>query len=181
MIIFISTLILTLIIYAVFRFTPDRFSKGKKAYEIGEYDKALELLKSVKTKDAKLICAEIYKQKDDNKNALDLYIEAYDLGAENIELIVAKLYRTDMQKAFRWYEKAAKLGSVEAMEKLGDIYAEGLGVLQDFFRAHYWYNLASSRQSRSAQNKLKEISNRLSVEQIQKAQEMAKNGVDDGE
>ena len=28
---------------------------------------------------------------------------------------------------------------------LGDMYSEGLGVLQDFVEAHRWYNLAASR------------------------------------
>lgn len=172
----IITIVITLAIYALFRFTPNRLTKGIKAYESGDLDKAFELLDGINHKDALAIVAEIYAKRENREKALDLYIKAYDLGKEKLELIIAKLHNKDPQKAFSWYEKAANLGEVEAMEKLGDIYEGGLGVLQDYLYAHYWYNLASSRQSKTAQRKLKELSSRLTNEQIQKAQAIAKEG-----
>lgn len=172
--ILILTLIFTVIIYLFFKLSPDRLSKGIKAYDKGDFVAALDLLKDINNKKVLFITATIYKKDTKEKEALDLFIKAHNLGEKKLELTIAKLYGSDYAKAFEWYKKAAEAGEVEAMERLGDIYADGLGVLQDYLYAHYWYNLASSHQSKSAQEKLKQISKRLTPEQIQKAQAIAK-------
>ena len=42
-----------------------------------------------------------------------------------------------------WYRAAAEQGDAEAQFYLGGLYYNGDGVLQDFIRAHKWFNIAS--------------------------------------
>ncbi len=47
-------------------------------------------------------------------------------------------------------EAVANQGNIEAMLELGKMYEEGEGVIQDYIKAHMWYNLASSRGYKAA-------------------------------
>lgn len=80
----------------------------------------------------------------------------------NEEIIDAQLYmgdwcvaesnsNKDPHSAAEWNYRAAQLESVEGMIRLGDHYANGQGVEQNFTRAAYWLELAAETGSARAQ------------------------------
>ncbi|NNE64363.1 MAG: hypothetical protein HKN34_09790 [Gammaproteobacteria bacterium] len=54
------------------------------------------------------------------------------------------------------------------------MYLKGLGVLQDFCRAHLWLNMASSRGHKKARMQLEKLTNRMSAQQVADAQKLAR-------
>lgn len=56
--------------------------------------------------------------------------------------------------ALKWYEKAAQLGAVEAMNYVGNIYYIGDGVPKDYRLALKWYEKAASHGNSMAMNYL---------------------------
>ena len=50
----------------------------------------------------------------------------------------------DYAKAVSWCRKAAEQGYTPAQNVLGELYAEGKGVPQDYVLAHMWFNLSAS-------------------------------------
>jgi TPR repeat protein len=57
---------------------------------------------------------------------------------------------TDETEAFRWYELAAEHGHAESMRRIGDMYAQGRGVRQDYVAAAAWYRRAVDHSSLAA-------------------------------
>lgn len=60
--------------------------------------------------------------------------------------------REDRKEALRWYEKAAYLGSIEAMNYVGNIYYMGEAVPRDEAIALKWYKKAADLGSSTAMN-----------------------------
>jgi len=52
------------------------------------------------------------------------------------------------------YEQAATAGNMDAQNKLGNCYYNGLGVTKDYIQAVYWYKKAADQGSEIAQNNL---------------------------
>lgn len=57
-------------------------------------------------------------------------------------------------KAFEWYTKAANQGHAKAQYALGFMYAEDLGVSQDYQKAVEWYTKAANQGNAKAQHNL---------------------------
>ena len=55
------------------------------------------------------------------------------------------------EKAFEWWEKAAKQGEAEAQYNLGSMYENGHGVDQDDSMAMRWYAKAAAQGFRGAE------------------------------
>jgi len=55
------------------------------------------------------------------------------------------------------------------------MYADGLGVLQDHVSAHMWWNFAGSKGDKNAVTSKNTVEKEMSPQQIEKAQEMARN------
>ena len=53
-----------------------------------------------------------------------------------------------------WYRLAANQGHAEAQSKLGGMYGNGRGVIQDYQEASKWYRLAADQGHAEAQFKL---------------------------
>ena len=51
----------------------------------------------------------------------------------------------DYAEGAKWFRMAAEQGAAGAQFILGDLYANGDGVAQDYVQAHKWYGLAVSR------------------------------------
>jgi len=64
---------------------------------------------------------------------------------------------TDHAKAAQWYRRAAEQDLAPAQLELGDMYAAGLGVAQDFGRARQWYERAAALRHKVAQYRLGEL------------------------
>ncbi len=88
----------------------------------------------------------------------------------------------DYQSALKWHRSAAGQGHAGAQNALAQMYAKGHGVPQDNVRAHMWYSVAiESSSSGSKQELMKDrdnLASRMTLPQIQKAQEMAERCVE---
>lgn len=51
-------------------------------------------------------------------------------------------FKKNKDEAFRWYEKAAKVGDRWAQKKLGEMYYKGNGCIKDRDEAYRWFKLA---------------------------------------
>ena len=84
----------------------------------------------------------------------------------------------DFQEAVKWYRLAAAQGNEFAQVNLGAMYTKGRGVRQDFVRSSMWFNLAAAALSRdsgdTATKKRDRIAAKMTAEQIETAQEMAR-------
>ena len=81
----------------------------------------------------------------------------------------------DYQEAAKWYRLAAEHGLAMAQSMLGEMYLEGKGVPQDYMFAHMWWNLAGSNGHKDAKSNRIIVEKRMTTQQIEKAQEMARN------
>src|SRR5882724_3392068 len=50
----------------------------------------------------------------------------------------------DPNEAAKWYLRAARQGNGDAQIEIGEMYAEGEGVSQDFVEAYKWFNIAAT-------------------------------------
>ena len=81
----------------------------------------------------------------------------------------------DYKEAIKWYRLAAEQEFALAQHNLGVLYGKGLGVLQNYVLAHMWLNLSGSNGIEGAVENRNIIEKRMSKQQIEKAQEMARN------
>ena len=80
----------------------------------------------------------------------------------------------DYKEAVKWWRLAAEQGDATAQANLGFMYDQGHGVPQDYVRAHMWYNLASAAGDAKGTTNRDIIAKKMTPQQIEKAQEMAK-------
>lgn len=67
---------------------------------------------------------------------------------------LAAVARRGSRAAFTWLRDAANAGDGDAMHKLGLLYFEGVGILQNFTLAHLWVNLSAALgNERAAQDR----------------------------
>ena len=81
----------------------------------------------------------------------------------------------DDKEAVRLYRLSAEQGDAQAQNSLGFMYDNGYGVTQDYVLAHMWFNLSGSNGDKDAVKNRNIIEKRMSKQQIEKAQEMARN------
>ena len=82
------------------------------------------------------------------------------------------------KQAVIWSRKAALLGVVEAQLKLSKFYSNGVGVLQNNIYSHMWSNVAASLGSKEAREIREKISQSMTLEDISKAQELARRCIE---
>ena len=76
--------------------------------------------------------------------------------------------------AVKWYKLAAEQGHASAQSNLGAMYGDGQGVLQDYIRAHMWFNIAaSSGDSENASKNRDIVAKRMNSNQIETAHKLA--------
>ncbi|AQR72550.1 hypothetical protein BXU08_01715 [Sphingomonas sp. LM7] len=63
----------------------------------------------------------------------------------------------DPQEARKWFDRASDVGHVPGAKKLGDLYAEGIGIPRDMARAVTWYTRAAKLNHPNAQTALADI------------------------
>jgi len=84
----------------------------------------------------------------------------------------------DFATALREWTPLAEQGHADAQSNLGLMYRKGEGVLQDYVRAHMWYNIAaSSGDSENASKNRRLIAKLMNSNQIEKAQKLARECV----
>jgi hypothetical protein len=77
-------------------------------------------------------------------------------------------------QALACYRLAAAQGHPQAQAALGWLYAHGEGVLQDFVRAHMWFNLGSVGGLADAASGRDHVAQQMTPTQIAQAQDMAR-------
>src|SRR5688572_30400430 len=82
--------------------------------------------------------------------------ELVDNGHINAQYNLAQKYyeEKNLEKAFYWYQKAAKNEDINAQNNLGWLYQNGFGTEKNLEKAFYWYQKAAENGEINAQNNL---------------------------
>ena len=81
----------------------------------------------------------------------------------------------DYKEAEKYYRLAAEQGNNLAQNYLGVLYVLGQGVSKDYVLAYMWFSLSGSRGLKDGVKNQKRIEEKMSKQQIEKAQRMARN------
>lgn len=76
--------------------------------------------------------------------------------------------------AYREFGRLSKAGSSVSPYYLGLMCLNGMGVLQDYCRAHMWLNIASSRGHKKARAHLEKLTQNITADQLAEAQRLAR-------
>ena len=74
----------------------------------------------------------------------------------------------------KWFRMAAAQGVARLQYNLGVMYFNGNGVIQDYVRAHMWYNLAASKGYKNGSKNREIVAKKMTPSKISEAQDMAK-------
>ncbi|MBT8435260.1 MAG: hypothetical protein KJN95_11375 [Gammaproteobacteria bacterium] len=97
-----------------------------------------------------------------------------DIDRKRFNTAVESFAGGSYESAFKRFSRLSAKGSAISQYHLGLMYLKGLGVLQDFCRAHLWLNMASSRGHKKARVQLEKLTNRMSAQQVADAQKLAR-------
>jgi hypothetical protein len=121
----------------------------------------------------------------DYQEASKWYRLSAEQGNANAQWSLGAMYRDglgvlqDYQEASKWYRLSAEQGDAYSQSSLGAMYRDGLGFAQDFVLAYMWFNIAAANANNSEQQKRyidsrNIVEERLSAQQLAKAQELAR-------
>jgi len=85
----------------------------------------------------------------------------------------------DYSMSVKWYRKAAEQGYTDAQYEMGLSHVLGLGSLLDFEEAYFWLLLASASGNVDAVELRNEISNVLSMTQMERIRNRAKRWMEE--
>jgi TPR repeat protein len=71
--------------------------------------------------------------------------------------------------------QAAAKGDERAQYNLGVMYSYGQGVLQDYVRAHMWFNISAVKGDKDAINNRDIAASKMDAQQIAQAQKLARD------
>jgi len=118
----------------------------------------------------------------DDAEGLRLLIRSAELGLDDAQAGLGAIYyhgengvQRNVEKAFRWYFKAAEQGHKGAQQSLARMFYNGKVVERDFLQSYMWYSLAYSGGNTYAADWLEIIAQHLTPDELQKARNMATN------
>ena len=117
----------------------------------------------------------------DNDEAFRWYQLSANQGYVHAQLHLGQMYEKgeavpqNYDEAVRRYRFGAEIGIGEAQFRLGLMYYKGQGVPQDYVLADMWFILSSIRKIKEATKYRSLVENKMSPQQIEKAQLMARN------
>jgi peptidoglycan hydrolase-like protein with peptidoglycan-binding domain len=82
--------------------------------------------------------------------------------------------KKDYRTALKEFKLLADQGDADAQFFLGHMYASGKGVLQDYIKAHVWFNISAAQGNENAAATRDKIAERMTIQQIAKAQKLAR-------
>lgn len=85
----------------------------------------------------------------------------------------------ELEKARRWYLKAAGQGNIWAQNNLGRFYGSGEGVTHNYVTAHMWFIIASDGGSLIAKSNGKYTRARMTTFEVKKARNRAQDWLAD--
>ena len=118
---------------------------------------------------------------NDYKKAYKLWLPLAEQGNVTAQYNLGHMYEKgkgvpqDYNEAVRLYHLSAEQGDVDAQLKLGVSYGMGRGVPKDYALAHMWWNLSGSNGNKEAAENRDIVETKMTPQQIEKAQEMARN------
>jgi uncharacterized protein len=121
-----------------------------------------------------------YKRKD-YKEAVRLWKPSAEQGNVIAQYNLGYMYEKgkgvpqDYKEAVSLYRLSAEQGDIDAQLKLGVSYGMGRGVPKDYALAHMWWNLSGSNGNKEAAENRDIVETKMTPQQIEKAQEMARN------
>ena len=80
----------------------------------------------------------------------------------------------DDAEAVKWWRKAAEQNDADTQYNLGLSYASGIGVATNYIEAHKWLYLAAAQGDEGAKVKLRLLDLKMTPEQIDKGQQLAR-------
>ena len=80
----------------------------------------------------------------------------------------------DYKESFKWYTKAAEQGHVLAQYNLGVMYYNGQGVIKDYVMAHMYLNIVAVSGDKGAIKNRDLIAKEMTLSQIEKSQDLAR-------
>lgn len=114
---------------------------------------------------------------ENNAEAIRWLTDAGQRGRIEAIFLLAELYlygtkdtAKDENHALHWYEKAARLGSNEAQQRVAAMYAHGTGTKIDNKQAWMWLTIAGNNNSLIEKDELRRV---MSEEDIQNAEQTA--------
>jgi len=81
-------------------------------------------------------------------------------------------------EAAKLYRLAAKQGIKRAQYNLGQMYAEGEGIEQDYVQSHLWLSISETGSDRRLVNRIRSLEKLMTKEQIAEAKSLALRCVD---
>ena len=118
--------------------------------------------------------ADWYQIMADDGHDLDLGTAEREIFNYSFDCYIKESY----DNAYQGFQELAEKGSAASQYFLGAMYLQGCGVLQDFIRAHFWFNIAAASGHRKARLKLEDLTYNMSVEQVAEAQKLAREWVE---
>ena len=121
-----------------------------------------------------------YDRKD-YKTTLRLWLPLAEEGNAEAQVLLGMMYSNgtgvpqDYKEAVKWYRLSAEQEYSAAQYNLGIMYYIGKGVPQDYALAHMWFNLCGSSGDKECVENRNKVENKMTKQQIEKAQEMARN------
>jgi TPR repeat protein len=83
----------------------------------------------------------------------------------------------DFVNALKEWKPLAEQGDASAQYNLGVMYDNGEGVIQDYTRAHMWWNIAASQGHEEAMENRDKVAKEMTSLQIAEAQKLARECV----
>jgi len=186
-----GTLFVIFFIGSVMEYLPatDSLKDGIKAYEAGDYKKALKIYKPLAEQGDALAqhnLGVLYENghgvPQDYAEAVKWYRKAAEQGFSLAQNNLGDMYENghgvpqNYAKAVKWYRKAAEQGNTLGQNNLGVMYEKGNGVGQDNIEAHKWYTLAAFQPGefqKEARESRGTIEKKMTPAQIAEAKKLA--------
>lgn len=186
-------LLSVLFVAAVGAAQAQSFDKGVAALDRGDFETAFEELRQAAIDGhatSQLYVGLMYDQgkgvAQDHGQAAHWYRLAAEQGVARAQRNLAGLYflgdgvTQDYAEASRWNLLAAQQGDPGAQFDMGMAYGLGKGVPRDNGSAYMWFRVADINSSENLENVLLTIRNRLSPEDLQRAEKRALTCIETG-
>lgn len=164
------------------------FTEGASAYNARQYARALKeitpLAKAGHAGSQHLLGLMYYMGRGvtrDYRQAMHWHRKAAEQGHADAQYVVGAMFYTgnavdtDHRQAVAWFRRAAEKGHAEAQHALALMYRHhAAGLPQDKVLAYMLWNLAAAGGNANAVEQRAEIAKRMTPEQIEEAQSMAR-------
>jgi hypothetical protein len=179
-----KVLLITLLLVMNSSFAASAFDDALKAYNSGNVDKAIKILRPVVLESgshAQFTLGQMYDVgKKDYVNAFQWYKYAANAGYPEAQYNVAGMFESgqgvaqNFTEAFRWYKLAASEGHANAQYNLANLYSTGQGVAQDYVKAHMWWNLRAAEGDKEAKENRDKVAKKMTKQQLVQAEKLAR-------